>query len=304
MNRIPTPAESGVDQQPRGSCPDLAYRIERLTPAIGARVDGIDLTRIGLASGEAESIMDGLYNSLMQYKVLFFPDQQMTPAQHVQFAQHFGELAPAHAVYPHAEQDDRVTLLEHGPQRPPDTDTWHSDMTYRVEPPFAAVLHAREVPAVGGDTLWLSLAAAYQTMPQSMKDMVADLNAVHDMGSFRNDFSEGHSDPARLNEAMQEFGSAIHPVVRQHPVTREWQLNINRGFTNHIVGMQTQDSQRLLCWLFDHIERPEHQVRFRWSDNTLAIWDNRITQHYAVSDYLPATRRMHRVTVVKDRRLV
>lgn len=268
-----------------------------MTPAIGATVTGLDLSRT--VSG---ATLNALYRELIENKVLFIPDQALTATQQVEFAQTFGDLAPAHPIYPTSADDERVTLLDNDADRVPDTDTWHTDMTFCIDPPFASVLHAREIPSVGGDTIWLSLAAAWESLPDAMKDLLATLEAVHDIGSFRNDFIKPDRDTTALNQAMMNIGSAVHPVVRKHPVTGESQLFVNRGFTTHVVGMQTQDSMRLLAWLFDHVEKPEHQVRLRWSPNMLVIWDNRITQHYAVNDYSPQRRSMHRVTIVNDRR--
>jgi len=268
-----------------------------MTPAIGATVTGIDLRY-----PQSSVLLDSLYEKLLTHKVLFFPDQRLTPGQQVAFAETFGEVSPAHPIYPAASEDDRVTVIEYDAERVPDTDTWHTDMTWRADPPFASVLQACEIPHVGGDTIWLSQAAAWQSLPADMKNLLAPLQAVHDMGSFRNDFIQADRDSTALNQAMKDIGSAVHPVVREHPVTGEVHLFVNRGFTTHIAGMQTQDSMRLLAWLFDHMEQPEHQVRLRWSPDMLVIWDNRSTQHYAVNDYSPALRRMHRVTIVNDRR--
>ena len=178
---------------------------------------------------------------------------------------------------------------------------WHTDLTYYAEPPFASILAAKVVPPVGGDTLWANMYAAYDALPEDIRSHVDGLQALHDLGDFRNDYLAQEDGLAALREALSEQG-AIHPVAPRHPVTGRRALFVNQPFTRLIVGMNQRESDRLLRYLFDHIEQPEFQVRFRWRPGALAMWDNRVTQHYAVSDYLPQRRVMHRVTVVKDRR--
>jgi taurine dioxygenase len=174
-------------------------------------------------------------------------------------------------------------------------------MTFKPTAPFAAVLHAPVVPPSGGDTLWSSLYAAYDGLSSEMQTRLAGLTAIHDMGSFRNDYAG--KDMAGLNDAMQRIGSAEHPVVRHHPATGRPFLFVNQSFTRQIGGLSIQESDRTLQFLFDHMNRPGYQVRFRWKVNALAMWDNRVTMHYAVDDYLPHYRRMHRVQILDDRRV-
>ncbi|MEE9587420.1 MAG: TauD/TfdA family dioxygenase, partial [Hyphomicrobiaceae bacterium] len=185
---------------------------------------------------------------------------------------------------------------------PPDTDGWYADLTFKQSPPFASVLVAREVPESGGDTLWASMHGAYDALPADMKAYLQTLSAVHDMGDFRNNFVVREGSGEKLTAAMQRFGCAIHKVVQTHPVTGRKFLYVNEGFTVHIVGQTARESRRLLNYLLDHIGRPEYQVRLRWRAGSVAMWDNRCTQHYAVGDYTPAYRCMNRVTVVMDRR--
>ena len=144
--------------------------------------------------------------------------------------------------------------------------------------------------------------AAYDALPAGMKEQLADLSAVHDMGSFRNEYLARENGVQALNEAMAKVGSAVHPMVRNHPVTGRGFLFVNQSFTTHVVGMSSHESHRLLRYLFDHINQPEFQCRLRWQANSLVMWDNRVTQHYAVADYMPHHRLMHRVTVIDDRR--
>ena len=273
------------------------FAIDPVTPAIGAEISGLDLRQ-----PLTPATQDALYRALLDHLVLFFRDQNVAPADQLRFAEGFGEIDRPHPVYPHAEGQPNVVLLAHGPDSKPDTNEWHTDLTYYAEPPFASILAAREVPSTGGDTLWANMCAAYEALPADLQAHVSELEALHDLGDFRNDFLAAPGGVEALDEAMYRQGSAIHPVAPRHPVTGRRLLYVNQPFTRLIVGMNQRESDRLLRYLFDHIERPEFQVRLRWRAGSLAMWDNRATQHYAVNDYFPQRRVMHRVTVVKDRR--
>lgn len=272
------------------------FEVDPVTPSIGAEIRGLEL-------GEplTESVADRLYEVLLEHLVVFFRDQDLGPNEQLAFAASFGEVDEPHPVYPHVEGFAQVVLLESGPDKKPDTNEWHTDLTFYEHPPFASILWAREVPTSGGDTMWANMYDAYDALPGEVKQLIGDKQAIHDCGDFRNDFlAEGGV--SGLNASLARTGSAVHPVAPRHPVTGRRYLYINPPFTRMIVGMSWNDSQRLLDYLFDHIDSPEFQVRFRWRPRSLAMWDNRVTQHYAVNDYWPARRSMHRVTVVRDRR--
>ncbi len=277
---------------------DTSIRIRKLTPAIGAEISGVDLNK-----GLSQAALDQIYQALIDHLVIFFRDQELAPAHHLAFARTFGEPEPPHPVYPHVDDFENIVLLANDVNTPPDTDGWHTDVTFRPNPPFASILCAREVPECGGDTMWASMYAAYDALPDGMKADLAGLTAVHDMGDFRNNFATGSDAGEKVMKAHGRFGSAVHPVVMTHPVTGRKFLYVNEGFTQHIVGLTARQSRRLIAYLLDHINRPEYQVRFHWQKGSVAMWDNRVTQHYAVADYLPAYRCMHRITVVDDRRV-
>ena len=273
-------------------------QIEPLTPAIGAEVFGVDL-----AAGMSEDVLDEIYSALIDHHVIFMKGQAITVGDHLKFAESFGDPEPPHPIYPHHPECKQVVVLHTGPHNPPDTDGWHTDVTFRKTPPFASILWAKQIPSIGGDTLWTSLISAYESLPQGIQSEIEELSAVHDMGDFRNDFAVGESDGERVTEAHQRFGSAIHPLVQTHPVSGKKFVFANEGFTQHIVGLKASDSSQLLNLLYHHINQPEHQVRFRWSQGAIAMWDNRCTWHYATADYLPNERIMHRITVMNDGRL-
>jgi len=273
-------------------------KIVPVTPTIGAEISSVDL-----AQPIDQDTENQIYDALMEHLVLFFRDQDLSPQAQFEFATRFVAPVEPHPVYPHLPGFDRVTLLENDGERPPDTDDWHTDLTFQREPPFLAVLHAIEVPETGGDTLWANMYAAYDTLPADVQALVAKSSAVHDMGAFRNDYLGEDLDVDALNDAMSSIGSAVHPMAPVHPVTGKRVLFVNRSFTQQVVGLQRAESDRLLQYLFGHMDTPNIQVRFRWQKGSVAIWDNRTTQHFAVADYLPAYRRMHRVIINDDRRL-
>lgn len=273
-------------------------RVDRVTPVIGAEIEGVDLSQ-----ALDQATLDAIYEALLEHLVIFFRDQQLSADSHVRFAKTFGELDQPHPIYPHVSGHPEVVLLENDNERPPDTNDWHTDLTFKSKPPFASILFADTVPESGGDTMWANMYAAYNALPEHIQGLLADLSAVHDMGDFRNTYLAQADGINKLNAAMTNIGSVLHPVVERHPVTDKPYLYVNASFTRHIANMQWSESDRLLRYLFDHINCPEFQVRFRWKPGSVAMWDNRVTQHYAVADYLPHHRRMHRVTVINDRRV-
>ena len=271
--------------------------IKKLSPAIGAEISGLDLS-----SPLNDAQLNEVYSALVDHKVIFFHDQDFDAESHLKFAESFGDIDRPHSVYPHVDGFQQITLLENDGGRPPNTNDWHTDLTYYPNPPFASILHSRVIPESGGDTLWASMYAAYEALSEHVKAEIQDLKAIHDPGTFRNQFLGKDMDIEKLNDSMKNVGSAVHPVVKTHPVSGRQFLFVNRSFTNQIYGFTTMESARLLNYLFDHINQPEFQIRHRWTVGDVVMWDNRVTQHYAVADYAPNYRRMHRVTILNDRR--
>ena len=272
------------------------FKVEAITPAIGAEVSGVSLNK-DLNSDTVEKI----YNTLIKHQVIFFREQNLTPESHLKLAKSFGDIDPGHPVYPHVEGFQSIVLLKNDANSKPDTNDWHKDFTFKSDPPFASILHGVSVPKVGGDTLWASMSAAYESLPEGWKEDLEGLEAIHDMGTFRNDFyREGGLDS--VNSALKKVGSAVHKVVETHPISGLKYLNVNQSFTRNIVNESQGSSDQILQFLFKHMAKPEFQVRFSWEKNSVAIWDNRITQHYAICDYLPNLRHMHRITVINDKR--
>ncbi|MRS17039.1 taurine dioxygenase [Enterobacteriaceae bacterium RIT691] len=271
--------------------------ISPLGPHIGAQVSGVALNR-PLSDNQFEQ----LYHALLCHQVVFLRGQEITPQQQRGLALRFGDLH-IHPVYPHAEGVEEVIVLDTHNDNPPDNDNWHTDVTFIATPPAGAILAAKQLPDSGGDTLWTSGVAAYEALSAPLKTLLSGLQAEHD---FRKSFPEhkhlgSESEHQRWLDAVAKHPPLTHPVVRTHPVTGRQALFVNEGFTTRIVGLTAKESEALLGFLFAHITKPEFQVRWRWQEGDVAIWDNRVTQHYANADYLPQRRIMHRATILGDK---
>lgn len=278
---------------------DLGLLVEPCGPVLGAEVRGLRVS-----DQIDEAVAAELRALLNSYKVLFLRDLDLTHEQHLALARVFGPLE-GHPVIAHVPgypeildirgAEGRVTDAE-SDRRFRALDKWHSDVTFRAQPSFGAVLRARELPAVGGDTLWCDGAEAYEGLSDEVKARIEGRTATHDL-LF--DFGDRIT-PDRRAAMAAEFPPQHHPIVRIHPETRERVLFVNASFTSRIDALDEGESAALLRHLLDQFKTPEYQVRFRWTPNAIAIWDNRSTQHYPVADYWPARRRMERVTIAGD----
>jgi taurine dioxygenase len=268
----------------------------RLTPALGA------IATLPHERGEvAEELADAVHAALMEHSVLVLPDAELDAGRMVGLGQELGTLGVRHHSYTTLPGFEDVVVLTWEGDQKPDAAEWHSDMTYRGQPPFASILKAVEVPAVGGDTLWASMFAVHDALAPGLRRDLEQLQAVHDMGAFRTGaYLEGGDEG--ITEAFTRAGTAVHPVIAHHPVTGRPYLNVSESFTRFIIGLSAPESARTLTYLFDLINRPDFHVRIKWEVGTVVIWDNRGTQHYAVADYLPHRRVMHRVAVMTDKR--
>jgi len=275
----------------------MAIQVTRVTPAIGALVEGVDLSQDLRAAD-----IDRLGELLVRHQVLFFRDQPLTPQQQVRFAAHFGTLH-VHPIYPVLPELPEILVLDTHKDFLPDNDNWHTDVTFSETPPMAGILSAKQMPSSGGDTLWSSCSAAYEALSESMRRMLDGLTAQHSVAkSFPPE--RWQSDPAfkeRYERAVAKHPPVNHPVVRTHPVTGRKGLFVNGGFTTHINELRPAESRILLDFLDAHAGRPEFTVRWRWKVNDVVFWDNRVTQHYAVADYLPERRVVYRATVNGDK---
>ena len=271
------------------------FSLSPLTPTIGAEVCDIDLTRP--LDGEA---VEGLRAALRDWKVLFFRDQNISTEEHLAFARNFGELE-AHPFAPCKPGYPEVLAITHDKDSRGRENTWHSDVTWREVPSLGSILRCLECPAVGGDTLFSDMYAAYDGLSADVKTKVDGRLAVHDFAHFRKSLRKQGKTDSEIEAFNKTYPMVEHPVVRTHPETGRKAIYVNAAFTQHIVGLETAQSDALLAHLYAQAAIPEYQCRFRWETNSMAFWDNRSSQHYAASDYWPAVRRMERVTVIGDR---
>ena len=285
-----------------GSLAD-SIKVEQLTCAIGAELSNVNL---GVASRDAALIAE-IRALLLKHRVLFFRDQDITRAEHVAFARHFGELED-HPVAGSDPENPGLVRIYKSPEQPNDRyeNSWHADATWREKPQFGAVLRCVECPPVGGDTMWANMVLAYDRLPEHVKQQITGLRARHSIEA-----SFGAAMPTEKRLALKaQFPDAEHPVVRTHPETGEKVLLVN-AFTPHFTNFHTAQNVRvgqdythggsdLLRYLISQAAIPEYQVRFRWKPNSMAMWDNRATQHYAVMDYPPCHRKMERAGIIGD----
>ena len=275
----------------------MAIEITRLSRALGAVVSNVDLSQ-----ELPQADVDRLGNLLVEHQVLFFRNHPITPQTQCRFAARFGALH-IHPIYPVLPELPEIMLIDTHEGFLPDNDNWHTDVTFSETPPMAGLLAAKHLPSVGGDTLWSSSCAAYDALSASMQSLLCGLTAQHSVAkSFPPE--RWQSDPefkTRYERAVAKHPPVTHPVVRTHPVSGRKGIFVNEGFTTHINGLKPRESQTLLAFLFAHVAQPEFTIRWRWSVDDIAFWDNRNTQHYAVADYLPERRTMHRATVIGDR---
>jgi alpha-ketoglutarate-dependent taurine dioxygenase len=273
----------------------LAIDVRPLTPAIGAEICGIELS----PDLDDTAIRD-LREALLRHKVIFFRDQHLDADAHVAFTARFGPLTSAHPTV--AGVGGHPRILELDAARGGRANSWHTDVTFLDRPPAAAVLRAVEIPPFGGDTLWANTAAAYDTLPDELRTTADALWAVHTNGFDYAEFN-GNDTSAGGKAYAKSFTSipfeTRHPVVRVHPETGERSLLLG-AFARRIFGFDEGPGRELVRRLQSHITKPEHTVRWRWSEGDVVMWDNRATQHYAVNDYGDAPRRVQRVTLAGD----
>jgi taurine dioxygenase len=266
--------------------------VTRVGVNLGAEITGVDL-RKPLSDAQFGVLQD----ALVENELLIFRNQDISSENLMDFGRRFGELT-VHPFSPHDENAPVLIKFRNDETTPPfGTDVWHSDETFRAEPPMATILCAKEVPAVGGDTMFASMTAAYDGLSENMKQFIDGLYAVHDLKPFKALFSDSEEDRKNLQRFELMYPPQLHPVVRVHPVSGRKALFVNPQFTIAIKDMDERESRMLLDLLFHQALIPEYQFRHHWAPHTIAMWDNRSTQHYAVHDYYPQRRYMERVTI-------
>ena len=286
----------------RSSSLTRTLEVNPLTCSIGAELSNVHLG----AAAEDEGLMAEIRQALLKHRVIFFRDQDITRAEHVAFARKFGELEDHPVVGSHPDHPGLVQIYK-TPDSPIDRNenSWHTDATWRDQPPMGCVLRCVECPPVGGDTMWVNMVMAYENLPDEIKTKIEHLRARHSIEA-----SFGAAMPIEKRLALKaKFPDAEHPVVRIHPETGEKILFVNSSFTTHFTNYNTPSnvrfgldkspgSSQLLNYLTSQAMIPEYQVRFSWKKNSMAFWDNRSTQHYAVMDYAPCHRKMERTAIM------
>ncbi|GGH67025.1 taurine dioxygenase [Comamonas phosphati] len=286
----------------RSSSLTRSLEVHPLTCSIGAEIFNVHLG----AAAQDEDLMAEIRQALLRHRVIFFRDQDITRAEHVAFARKFGELEDHPVVGSHPEYPGLVQIYK-TPDSPLDRNenSWHTDATWREQPPMGCILRCVECPPVGGDTMWVNMVMAYENLPDDIKAKIEHLRARHSIEA-----SFGAAMPIEKRLALKaQYPDAEHPVVRIHPETGEKLLFVNSSFTTHFTNYNTSanvrfgldkspGSSQLLNYLTSQAMIPEYQVRFRWKRNSVAFWDNRSTQHYAVMDYQPCHRRMERTAII------
>jgi taurine dioxygenase len=254
---------------------DTDWEVARLAGSLGAEIRGVNLARATPADVEAIKAL------LLEHLVLFFPQQTISVDEHVAFGRHFGDLeGHPNLKNPFTEHDE---LFELAATQGGVADEWHTDITFRPDPALMSILHLVKCPPVGGDTMWASLYAAYDELSPPLQELCDGLTALHD--------ALPHNHPEQMT---------VHPVVRVHPETGRKALYVNEHFTRRIVEMNATESDMLLAYLTRWVSNPRFTVRYRWSEGTIAIWDNRCTQHFVLNDF-DGERVIQRVTIMGDK---
>jgi taurine dioxygenase len=265
---------------------------------LGAEIRGVDLSQ-----PLDDETVAAIRAVLLRWKVVFFRDQRIGPAEQIAFGQRFGEVTPAHPTLPAAIPEHPEILVLDSEEAVALGGTeiaslWHTDVTFVPNPPMGAILHGVTIPPYGGDTQWLNLAVAYERLSQPIKDVIEGLHAVHEN---RINVKRGELASEYERRFRPRLLRAVHPVVRIHPETGERILFVNPNFTSHIVELSRLESRHLLAMLYEHMIDHEFTTRFHWEPGSVAFWDNRATAHIVPTD-VPSDmqRSVHRITLAGD----
>jgi len=268
----------------------------RLGPNIGAEIRNLNLSQ-PLTDGEFALV----HQALLENEVLVMRDQDIATEDQLAFGRMFGDLL-IHPFSPTLDGIPELIVLDNHRDNPPRlTDRWHSDETFREAPPMATILRSTITPRLGGDTMFASMTAAFEGLPDEMQRLVSSLEGIFDFKPFRTLFGDDPDSKKRLREIEDKYPIRTHPVVIVHPESGRKSIFVNPQFTIGIKGMKDSESTALLGMLFDLAKVPEYQFRLHWEPNTMVMWDNRCVLHYAIHDYYPQRRRMERVTIAGDR---
>ncbi|MET0269948.1 MAG: TauD/TfdA family dioxygenase [Sphingomonas sp.] len=261
--------------------------VRPMTKRIGAEVFGVDLT-----APLDDRVLGELNEALMAHQVIFFRDQKISHEDHKRLGRAFGPLAIHSGVAGIEGHEEIVAIHADEHSKFVAGEDWHSDLSADAAPPMGSILYMHTLPPHGGDTLFASMYAAYDALSPAMQAFLDPLTAVHDAN---------HVYQAIFPDPTKTYPCNTHPVIRTHPVTKRKALYVNGSYTLRIAELAKPESDAVLGFLYDHVKNPNFHVRFRWEEHSIAFWDNRCTQHFAVWDYFPDVRSGFRVTVAGDR---
>ena len=270
--------------------------VSPLSPALGGEISGVDI-----AAGIGDEQFAEIRQAFVDYGVIFLRDQDISPDQHIEFARRWGEINVNRFFQPVVTHPIIAEVRKEPEQKSNIGSSWHTDHSYDQLPAMGSILYAREVPSVGGDTLFASMYAAYEALSEGMKKMLLSMNAEHSSRHVFGEIAYVDTDPedlgGRLGNTAAATQDSIHPVVIKHPLSGRPALYVNGDFTIKFEGWSTEESQPLLDFLYAHASQHEFTCRFRWQKGSVAIWDNRATHHLALNDYHGERRLMHRITL-------
>jgi len=269
--------------------------VKKIAPYLGAEISGVSLATMNDAEFQV------IHAAFIKHEVLVFRNQNLTVDEYMAFARRFGELS-VHPFSTSLAERPELIVLDNDEDAPPlSTDQWHSDEMFREEPALATILRSTIIPEVGGNTLFASMTTAFDSLHPSLQEFLCTLEALHDFKVFRVLYSGTREGRQRLLELEDLFPNQRHPVVRVHPVSGRKAIFVSPQTTKSILGIRDFESDHLLQLLYHLPQIPEYQLRVNWEPDMIVMWDNRSTQHYAPRDYLPARRRMERLTIKGDR---
>ncbi|MBT5049225.1 MAG: taurine dioxygenase [Rhodospirillaceae bacterium] len=276
--------------------------VEEMSPACGAIIEGIDLSQ-DLTNRQ----FDEIHEALLDRTVIVFRDQNMTPDQQVAFSRRFGEPQPSElSGFEKSKENPEIDILEYDADNPPHVtrDLWHTDFVGTARPTMGTVLYAKDIPPHGGDTVWVNMVAAYEALSDRMKAHLEGLEAYHDSyqpyaQEVRPEMYDADKGTDYIRDRRAKYVPSLHPLIRKHPVTGKRGLFVNESMTTFIKDIDRKESDMLLRYLYDYLRTPEFNYRHKWKTNDLAVWDNRVSLHYALFDYTDH-RLMHRVVIQGD----
>jgi len=295
LRRLHPSCQRACSEELEAAAAKCGLSFEHLGATIGTVIHGVDL-KLNLDA----AVISTIRRCLLERKVIFFRNQDITREQHLAFGRVFGPLE----IHPFSEPlpgYPHVLQIAHNRSSIGQENNWHSDVTWRDTPSLGSILLQREGPELGGDTLFSDSHAQFEGLPDDIQKKVLGLTATHDFAGFRKAQLLAGVPQEVLDEVRQQFPLAHHPVIRTHPETGKQAIYVNNAFTEFIEGIPKEESAKLLKFLYEQASLPEYQCRFRWAKGSVAFWDNRSCQHYATSDYFPSTRVMERVTICGDK---